>query len=340
MAEERSLVETTLIASFLDKLENVLMLNREDNTLFEENLGLLMDEFKCFIYPLIIPCPDSVFNYLCSIFSTLCDVNSRKTFFELKNVKIPPTPSFKGKRDLCLDFKNSDEFLKQLQMPEVFIHQNFFVTDTCYKEFLNENQRYKKFIAELNVYNMKKHYRSRRKNSELKTLKTIKKNVLRKNKKNLTDFVVTNKFDLALEKPTLPPFQPISTQPASVKNTEVSTTNNEIDPQPSTSANFVSSVITDFDSSSESTEILNFDEVKDSKNTPLAIPNFDTPPLSPLLALIPNEMREEDVSSILNTPHPVFKRYFLRALSQKKLDEIVFLSLFFSWQKIREETLF
>ena len=66
-------------------------------------------------------------------------MNSRKSFFEMKSVNIPPTPSFKSKRDLCLDFKNSDEFLKQLQLPELFVQQNFFVTDAYYKEFLNEN---------------------------------------------------------------------------------------------------------------------------------------------------------------------------------------------------------
>ena len=87
-----------------------------------------------------------------------------------------------------------------------------------------------------------------------------------------------------------------TTIPKAMKNSEWTVTPKH--PLPSTS--FKNEV-----DSTASTEIINFNEIYGDKN-PFVIPNFDSPPLSPLLG--EQEMRHEGVSSRLNTPHPTIRR--------------------------------
>ena len=164
-----------------------------DNSLFDEGLEILMDEFRSFVYPLIIPDPDSVFSYLCSILKHFNDTDSQKSFFKIKNIKIPPTPSFKKRRNLCFDFGYIEDFLKTLQLPDIMrqnVRTGFYSDDLSFQDFLNKNPRYQKFIHNLCLYNIEHDYTKLqkikitkcKKTNDFKKIKNIKKMGLKKRK--------------------------------------------------------------------------------------------------------------------------------------------------------------
>ena len=114
----QDLIIYTLISNFLSKLDETLKNAKKiDKTLLDIQLEILFSEFRDFIYPEIIPSAESIFNYLSSLFLVFKDSISRDEFFELRNIKSPPTPDYykskSNKKDLRLEVNLLHEKVKK-----------------------------------------------------------------------------------------------------------------------------------------------------------------------------------------------------------------------------------
>ena len=256
------------------------------------------------------------------------DFNSRKSFFETKHIKTPPTPSLKRKRDFSLDYTNSDKYLKCLKLQDTYYHTDFFEMSRQHKNFLEAHPKYKSFVSDLNTFNLKKKYKKAKKSNESeKKLLSIKKKLSKKstNKNELTSFVEKNmkKYENGLQIPNLAPFKIQATRSTNswivtpkknkprcetqTSNTTPKFTQNlqwNITPK-----NPFPTTITGAKDPLPSTSIQ--EEVDSTASTEIfTAPNFDTPPLSPLLG--GDETRhEESISSRLNTPYQTNRYLFV-----------------------------
>ena len=85
--------------------------NRDNKSLYEESLALLEEEFKSIIFPLIIPHPSSIFQYL---LITLKSFNDEAILYFI-DPKTPPMPRYADLLDLRLAIDTSHEFLESLK---------------------------------------------------------------------------------------------------------------------------------------------------------------------------------------------------------------------------------
>ena len=269
-------------------------------------------------------------------------MDSQKSFFKSKNIKIPPTPSFKKRRNMCFDFGYIEDFLKTLKLPDILrrnVRTGFYLDDLSFQDFLDKNPRYKKFIHNLNLFNIRQDYTKLqkilitkyKKTNDLKKLKTIKNRL--KKSKNFASLIKNTKFETGSIIPNIPPLNiqnnypepkpstsksisPSYSQPefadcnspsysppeSPEANSALAYSQNEsqaftpplVYPQPqSPDPSFVSSQFDDIDSQAD-TDII---------NTNFDIPNFQTPPLSPLTSIQPENLTESARCEDLQTPY-------------------------------------
>ena len=146
--------QTSIIIAFLKKLDSLLKSsNRDKKSLYDETMALLEEEFKSIIFPLIIPHPTSIFQYL---LITLQSFNDEAILYFI-DPKIPPMPSYADLLDLRLAIDTSHEFLSSLKdyleekemRGEYQIQQNRFLQE-------EGNRQYKKLISKIQNYNKNK----------------------------------------------------------------------------------------------------------------------------------------------------------------------------------------
>ena len=146
--------QTSIIIAFLKKLDSLLKSsNRDKKSLYDETMALLEEEFKSIIFPLIIPHPTSIFQYL---LITLQSFNDEAILYFI-NPKIPPMPRYADLLDLRLAIDTSHEFLSSLKdyleekemRGEYQIKQNRLLQE-------EGNRDYKKLINNIQNYNKKK----------------------------------------------------------------------------------------------------------------------------------------------------------------------------------------
>ena len=145
----------------MSKLDETLKNSKKiDRTLLDIQLEILFSEFRDFIFPEIIPSAESIFNYLSSLFLTFKDSISRDEFFELRNIKAPPTPSNSNKKDLRLEVNLLHEKVKKLIIDNkpkfIDLDPNSFLNFETYQAFLDQNPDYASMINSIQMYNLKK----------------------------------------------------------------------------------------------------------------------------------------------------------------------------------------
>ena len=127
-------------------------------------MEILFAEFKDFIYPEIISSAESIFNYLSSLFLIFKDSISRDTFFEMRNIKSPPTPDYykskSNKKDLRLEVNLLHSKVKKLILDNkpkfIDVDPNSFLQFETYQAFLDQNPDYARLINSIQMYNFKK----------------------------------------------------------------------------------------------------------------------------------------------------------------------------------------
>lgn len=280
------MIETTQIASYLDKLEALLICHHGDSKKFNEALALLEDEFSHYIYPLIIPDPHCVFSYLCSILRSFKDLHSRKSFFETKKFTCPPTPGRKNKTDIKFYFQNCSQFLQGLNFTKYYLrHTEEYLNSSEYKAFLAENPAYESFLEKLSLFNLKKNY------LQIKQKQIVKKNL--KGESSIVNLVINTTVNSTPENientPSLAPLDLSMT-----KNSPRQSSSDDIDSNPD--EDWV-----DEDCDTEILDLSDFNEYQKEILSDIAIPpNFPTPS-PPLLSPPPaSELSEE-----LHTPYPI-----------------------------------
>ena len=110
--ENTRMFQTSIIIAFLKKLDSLLKSsNRDNKSLYNESMALLEEEFKSIIFPLIIPHPSSIFQYL---LITLKSFNDEAILYFI-DPKTPPMQSYADLLDLRLAIDTSHEFLESLK---------------------------------------------------------------------------------------------------------------------------------------------------------------------------------------------------------------------------------